>query len=121
MLLLDKRVFTGIYDITTMILRDNFFYEPEALVNFMHTYTDTLANEYCLFEDNTDREFIRKLKTDLEGRKLFTSYFMSFHLHDALVNQLHFSDEELSLFESILPKFVGVYNAKQQGNQRACD
>lgn len=118
MILLDKQIFKGVIEITLNILKNNFFYDNETLGYFTDTYTQTLANEYCLFEDNSDEEFLRKLRFDLLGRKYFTSYFMSYHLHDTLVNELHFTEKELDLFENILPKFVGVYDAKQQGNQR---
>jgi hypothetical protein len=118
LILLDKRIFTGIFEITTDILKNNFFYDLESLADFHKVFTMTLANEYCAFEDNSDAEFKQRLRFDLKCRQLFTSYFVSYHLHDILVHNLHFSEKELDLFENILPKFVGVYDAKQQGFKR---
>jgi hypothetical protein len=118
LILLDKRVFKGILEITTDILKNNFFYDLETLEHFFNIFTCKMANEYCAFEDNSDEEFKRRLRHDLMCRKYFTSYFVSYHLHDILVQDFHFSDFELDLFENILPKFTGVYNAKPQGNQR---
>jgi hypothetical protein len=118
LILLDKRVFTGILEITTDILKNNFFYDFDTLSHFHNVFTYKMANEYCAFEDNIDQDFKRRLRHDLMCRKYFTSYFVSYHLHDILVQEFHFSDKELDLFENILPKFIGVYDVKHQGNQR---
>jgi hypothetical protein len=118
LILLDKRIFKGIFEITTDILKNNFYYDFETLADFHELFTKTIASQYCVFEDNSDDEFKRWLRFDLRSRQLFTSYFISYHLHEILVKNLHFSEKELDLFENILPKFVGVYDVKQQGNQR---
>lgn len=115
MFLLDKYVFTGIVDITQDILKNYFFYDNESLNNFFDDFVNCMANEYTIFHQNVDFDFKRQLRFDLNTRRHFTSYFVSWHLHDLLVNNLHFTDMELDLFENILPKFVGVYDVKQQG------
>ena len=115
---MDKRIFTGIFELTTNILKNHFFYDTESIRSFQDEYTMKIANEYCLFEQQTDEDFIRRLKSDLMGRKYFTSYFMSYHLHDILVENLHFTEQELDLFENLLPKIVGEQNVKYKGHER---
>jgi hypothetical protein len=119
LILLDKRTFTGILEITTNILKNNFFYSLESIANFLEVCTVRMANEYCAFEDTSDDEFKHRLRFDLNFRRIFTSYFVSYHLHDILVENLHFSEKELDLFENILPKFQGERDVKQQGFKRA--
>jgi hypothetical protein len=118
MILLDKQIFCGILDITTDILQNNFFYDKESIEDFYEVFQNTMANEYVLFESHTDFDFKQRLRFDLMCRKQFTTYFVSYYLHDILVHDLHFSEMELDLFENILPKFVGVKYVKPQGDKR---
>jgi hypothetical protein len=118
MLLLDNTIFKGIVRITQDILRFKFFYDAESLNKFFEDFTQYIANEYCAFEEYSDIEFKNLLRFDAARRRYFTSYFVCFHLHDLLVNNLHFSEMELDHFENLLPKCVGGYHVKQQGSQR---
>jgi hypothetical protein len=109
--LLDKTMFKAILRITCTILEDNFFYDKMALKRFLDNFHEVMENEYLLLESSVDKDFRLCMKYDLCAKKHFTSYFLSFHLHDILVERLFFSDLELQMFENILPKFVGVQDA----------
>jgi hypothetical protein len=118
MFLLDKYVFTGIVDITQNILQNYFFYDTECINNFFDDFVDCMADEYRQCYESMDQQLRTELKLSRDRRKHFTSYFVTWHLHDLLVNNLHFSKLELDMFENILPKFTGANHAKQQGYQR---
>lgn len=118
MFLLDREVSEGIYKITVDILKNYFFYDLDSLERFADIYVDYISHQYIEFDKTTDKSYKLQLKYDLYDRKYFTSYFLSYHLHDILVDKMHFSDLELDCFENILPKFMGESkHAKQTGKR----
>ena len=120
MRLLDSQIYKGILNITAKILRDYFFYDGDALSKFIDLFTEKMRTEYLRLEKTAPHSMICFLKHDPRGRKYFTSYFVSYHLHDVLVDDFHFENEELMMFDNILPKFVGVQDAyAEQRHKRA--
>jgi hypothetical protein len=101
------------------ILKDYFFYDTCSLVRFSNIFVKYMADQYIEFEKTADKEYKDQLRYNLNNRKYFTSYFLSFHLHDIFVEKMHFSDLELDCFENILPKFVGESNHVEQTGKRA--
>lgn len=119
MFLLDREVSEGIYKITVDILQNYFFYDVESLVRFSDIFVQYIADQYVEFDRSVDQAYKMQLRYDVTNRKYFTSYFLSAHIHDILVDKLHFSEQELDCFENILPKFVGESNDVKQTGKRA--
>jgi len=119
MFLLDVGIFKGILQISTNILKQYFFYDEECLGRFLNCFEETMKEEYYFFEDNVDPSFKWELTHSKSKREHFTSYFVSYFLHDVLVLDLHFTEMELDCFENILPKYIGVDDDIKQGNKRA--
>lgn len=118
---LDLKIFRGIITITLTILKDNFFYDDDCLRRFIKKFYEVIEFEYLKFSNTIDDEIRDYLENDWAGRKDFTSYFVSYHVSNILVEFLFFSEQELKLFENILPKYIGANNDKnvEQGNERA--
>lgn len=108
MLLLDREMYKGILRISTSILKTYFFYDDECLERFWACFGDTIEEEYLYFDENADYGFKVQLQYDLKLRRDWTCYFVSFHLHDILMDQLHFTELELDCFENLLPNTTGV-------------
>lgn len=119
MVLLDRLIYKGILRITTRILQNNFFYDEGSLARFLQIFDATMKEEYLQFDLAADSKFKWQLKIDKYLRHDFTSWFVSYHLHDILVDDLFFTEEELDAFENILPKYQGVQNDSKQINKRA--
>jgi hypothetical protein len=119
MFLLDREISEGIYKITVDILKNYFFYDTASLTRFADIFVNYISHQYVEFDKSTDRAYKLQLKNDSYDRKYFTSYFLSFHLHDILVDKLHFSELELDCFENILPKFMGESKHAKQTGKRA--
>lgn len=108
MRLISTTIYKGILHITTRILKDYFFYDEEALGRFLNLFTEKVGTEYSRLNSESNQELLDFLEYDPIGKKQFTSYFVSLHLHDVLVDDFFFSDEELKMFDNILPKYIGV-------------
>ena len=120
MRLLDIDLCQNILHITTRILREYFFYSPESLGRFIDAFIEKIREEYSRLENAAHREMTFFLKYDPVGKAHFTSYFVSYHLHDVLVDDFFFSENELQMFDNILPKFIGVQDAyAEQRHKRA--
>lgn len=119
MFFLDQEIFKGIMRITSNILVKYFYYDKEALARFYDYFGDTMQDEYVLWEETADKEYKRDLRHDPILRKHFTSYFVSYHLHDVLVQNLYFTEVELDCFENILPKYTGEIDDTKQSSKRA--
>lgn len=120
MVLLEKDILKGILQITCNILKNNFFYDDFSLKRFLDIFQEVMTEEYTAFEQCTEQEFLDELKNDKTTRLYFTSYFTSANLHDILVHDLHFTEQELDCFENMLPKYSGVNdNDTKQTSKRA--
>jgi hypothetical protein len=106
-MLLDLEHLKRITVITCTILRDNFFYDKEALARFLKRFYERVKDEYHEFEDLADEGFKTELRYDYIIRLYFTSYFASSLLHESLTKDCFFTQNELELFENILPKYTG--------------
>jgi hypothetical protein len=120
MRLLDTDLCQSILHVTTRILREYFFYDSECLGRFIDSFIEKIKAEYSRFECAAHQEMMLFLKFDVVAREHFTSYFVSYHLHDLLVDDFCFTEIELNMFDNILPKFVGVQDAyAEQRHKRA--
>jgi hypothetical protein len=119
MFLLDSGIFEGILRISTNILQRYFFYDEDSLGRFLNCFEETMKDEYYYFEETIDESFKFELQMSKEKRMHFTSYFVSYYLHDVLVYDLHFTEMELDCFENILPKYIGANDDIKQSNKRA--
>lgn len=108
MRLLDIEVCQDILCVTAQILREYFLYSQELLGKFIDVFISKMKAEHAKLERAAYPEIIDFLRYNLINRKDFTSYFVSYHLHDVLVDDFFFSEEELQMFDNILPKFIGV-------------
>lgn len=118
-MLIDMVYLKDILFIACTILNDNFFFDKDTLKRFIDTYRDRMYEEYCLFEESVDDDFRAELKSDLLIKECFTSYFASVQLYDCLIEDFHFEDFELDLFDNILPKFTGAnWNESKSSEQR---
>lgn len=117
---LDTEICQGILQVTTRILREYFFYDSECLGRFIDAFIAKIKEEYSRLKLAAHQEMIDFLAYDPLGKKQFTSYFVSYHLHDVLVDDFNFTDEELQMFDNILPKFIGVQDVyAEQRHKRA--
>jgi hypothetical protein len=122
-MLIDFKLLESVMKITCLILQNNFFYDEGSLARFLTNYHERVETEYHKLEDHADDHFRSQMLCDRVARKHFTAYFASYHLHDTLVEDCHFSEIELDLFENILPKYTGANNddlkqSKQRTNYR---
>jgi hypothetical protein len=111
-------VMKQILSVTCDILRTNFFYEEESLGRFLDLMSDVLGEELDFFQYNAEPAVLEELYCDSEARLYFTCYFVSAHLREVFIHDLHFTEQELHAFESILPKYTGVYHEKQQSKHK---
>jgi hypothetical protein len=118
MLLIDYQVYHEIFKLTAKILRDNFFYSNEVLSRFIEMFNKTIEAEYEILEQTAADDFRKEMKSDQLMRFQFTSYFVSVHLQNVLVDEFHFSDMELDAFDNILPKLIGANSDVKQSNER---
>lgn len=107
MSIIDAALIKSIVKITCSILHCNFYYSIEKIGWFIERITDDMANNINDFELNGDKEIIAQLRRDSITRLYFTSYFTSVHIRQTLLDGLHFTEQELQAFESILPKYIG--------------
>jgi hypothetical protein len=118
-MLIDFKLLENVMKVTCLILQNNFFYSEGCLALFLNDFQDRLEFHYHKLEDQADNCFRIQMKNDRIARKNFTAYFVSYHLHDTLVEDCHFSEIELDLFENILPKYTGVHkDGLEQSEQR---
>lgn len=96
-----------IIQITCDILKKHFFYCDDSLCRFLNGFHDCFSEELAYFEDNADLDTLEELEFDPMARLHFTCYFTSCNLRHALINEMHFTNQELYAFESILPKYTG--------------
>lgn len=107
-MLIEFNLLEKVMRITCHILQNNFFYDEGSLARFLNNYHERVETAYKELEDNADKYFRNQMNCDKNARKSFTAYFASSHLHDTLVQDCHFSDDELYHFDNILPKYTGV-------------
>lgn len=118
-MLLNKGILQDIMMVTCSILQNNFFYDQDSLARFIDIFTDELEFEYACFQDEANHEMKLRLKHDKKARNSFTTYFVSAHLRDILIDYLHFTEMELEAFDNILPKYSEVAaNDIESCNQR---
>jgi hypothetical protein len=103
MFLLDREVTEGIYGLTMKILQRYFFYDKETLDRFADEFVDTIAYEYRIMNMSLHPEDRWELEANLLTRKYFTTYFVSYNLHDILVEKFFFTELELDCFENLIP------------------
>lgn len=118
LLVLDREILQNIVTVSCSILQNNFYYSEEVLTRFVDVLGDVLGDEMEALEEWIDYEFKMSMKYDVLARKEFTCYFVSSNLHDVLVYDLHFSEQELDAFENILPKYTGVADDTKQRSER---
>ena len=120
MAILDNTLTKEILLVTCSILKKNFFYEDTSLVKFLDNITVDLIRELDYLETHADQNILDKLHHDSATRLYFTCYFVSSHIHNIFINDLHFSEQELQAFESILPKYTGenCYEDRLKQQQR---
>jgi hypothetical protein len=104
---LDLALIREILMISCTILKDNFFFDDDALVKFLNQFQLKVVDEYIRFEETCDEQFKDELENDFLLQGYFTSYFTSLQLQRVMINDFHFEEIELRLFENILPKYIG--------------
>jgi hypothetical protein len=114
----DPEVMKQILTVTCDILQKNFFYEEESLKRFLDLMTDVLGDELDFFYYQAEPAILDELLSDRQARLYFTCYFVSAQLREVFIHDLHFTEQELYAFESILPKYTGVYHEKQQSKHK---
>lgn len=103
-----------ILGVTCSVLQKNFFYENENITSFLDDFTADLGQELSNFELLAHESIIYELHNDKMARFYFTCYFVSAHLREFFIHKLHFTEQELHAFESVLPKYTGERYEKQQ-------
>lgn len=122
MTILETDVMKGILLVTTSILRQNFFYEDEILSKFLCGFTAEIQQELSRFQASAEFGVLDELHNNRKARLYFTCYFISAHLRDFFLHELHFSEQELIAFENLLPKYTGDFDYDdKQGCSRAHD
>lgn len=101
---LDQAIIKEILMLTCDILHNKFYYDKDALARFLEKIERKIVHDYKGFADYADQETLTELKYSFLARKYFTCYFVSANLHDVMVEQLHFTEQELNAFEAFLPK-----------------
>lgn len=96
-----------ILQLTCGILRNNFFYSDESIEVFLDVFTEEIGEELEFFACNAAPDVLEKLQENKMARLHFTCYFVSVHLRDIFIHRLHFTEQEIRAFESILPKQTG--------------
>lgn len=96
-----------ILKVTCVILRNNFCYDDENLSMFIDIFTDDIAKDLSSFELFAEKSVIDELHRNTKARLYFTCYFVSLSIRDLFINKMHFTEQELVAFESILPKYTG--------------
>jgi hypothetical protein len=119
LLVLDRQILQNIITVSCSILQNNFYYSEDVLIRFVDTLSDVLADEMEALDSWIDLDFKMSMKYDVLARKEFTCYFVSSNLHDVLVYDMHFSEQELDAFENILPKYTGVTDDTKPRSERA--
>lgn len=122
MAIFEPIVMKEILGVTCSILKKNFFYEDETLGEFLTDFIDIASDELLLFEASANQEILDTLNDDYRKRLHFTCYFVSAHLREVFIHRLHFTEQEIYAFESLLPKYTGEYNRdenKQSKYKRA--
>jgi hypothetical protein len=112
--IIDKTALKQILEVTCSILINKFFYEPETVIEDLNYLGDYLSEELEIFQAVADEDFILELENDKVVRLYFTCYFISTHLREFLIGELHFSEQELKAFENFLPKIGESRNEKHQ-------
>ena len=107
MAIFEPLVMKEILKVTCSILQRNFFYEEESLKNFLDIFTYDISNELLFFEANVEQRILDELNSDKLARLHFTCYFVSAHLREIFIHKLHFTEQEIYAFESLLPKYTG--------------
>lgn len=107
MAIFEPTVVKEILKVTCDILHNNFFYDDSDLNWFLHTFTEEIGRELTNYEIFGDPDIIADLNTDPLARLHFTCYFVSFNLREIFIDKMHFSDQELEIFDSILPRYTG--------------
>jgi hypothetical protein len=116
----DRTITRQILGLTCDILREKFFYDNDALKNFLHIITGVLGEELEFFEENAREDVLDELYRDKVVRLYFTCYFVSAHLREVFIHDLHFTEQELKAFEAFLPKYTGEANYEKQQQQSKC-
>lgn len=120
MAIFEPTVTKEILGVTCNILRKNFYYDDSDMVRFVRIFTERISRELSNFEVLGSPAVIRELRSDSVARLYFTCYFVSAHLRDIFIHDMHFSEQELSAFDSILPKYAGENHFEnKQGYKRA--
>ncbi|HSX39114.1 MAG TPA: hypothetical protein VLI92_00800 [Candidatus Saccharimonadales bacterium] len=114
MAIFEPAVMKQILGVTCSILKKNFYYEDESLSFFLNEFTANLGQELTDFEMFANESVVADLHNDKMARFYFTCYFVSAHLREFFIHRLHFSEQELNAFESVLPKYTGERYEKQQ-------
>jgi hypothetical protein len=118
----EPSILKDIMTVTCSILKRNFFYEDESLVDFLDNFTEILGLELDFFEANAKESVIDDLYNDIGARAHFTCYFTSAHLREYFIQEMFFTEQELYAFENILPKYTGErYEKRKTRFERAHD
>lgn len=107
MTILDRATLREIIRITCAIMRNNFFYDEETLKDFLIFFTDDFSDALIDFGSSADREIICDLYSSRAVRFDFTCYFASKVIRRILIQDFHFSEQELQAFENIVSKYTG--------------
>jgi hypothetical protein len=118
MILLDEFVFKEILRMTIEIMQKKFYYSQASIERFVDRFVFVITNEYCAFEENTDCYIKTAIRSNKLNRRAFTSDFVSYHLYDILVDDMHFSEQEIDLFLDMLPQPLGVKNTYAKQNYK---
>jgi hypothetical protein len=102
--------------VTCTILKDNFYYDNDALDRFLYTFKEHMTVELIEFGLNTEREVLAELHHSYRARWHFTCYFISAHMREIFLHTMHFSEQELFAFDNILPKYLGAKQDEIQPN-----
>lgn len=107
MTIFDTTTMKEILQLTSAVLRNNFFYEDESLSHFLNHFTMHIEQQLTEFETYSDEWILNELHGDSMVRYYFTCYFVSAHLRKYFIGEMNFSEQELYAFESVLPKYTG--------------
>jgi hypothetical protein len=114
MLIIDKKALKQMLEVSCSILAKNFFYEAATIKAFLNKFSNHVGGKLELFELTADQEILDELRHDETARLYFTCYFVSAHLRDLFLTELHFTEQELRAFEGFLPKYIGEANYEKQ-------
>ena len=104
--IIDREMARNVTCLTQMILRRFFYYDCEAVNNFMKNFARVINGEHTHLQLHSTDDFKYFIWGNPDAQQKFTANFLGFFLLETLSETLHFNELELMHFENILLKYL---------------